>query len=261
MEPVVFDNATVIRHSLYGKCGATLNEVSERDYPGKDYFDPAIGCLDMDTYETAICHGRPDCTVDAVIGIADCVNKCMSNQRLLLVELRLGYINADNLSKTKLESKVLHSKALLGAEMPVNRQSIFVFSDSVAPKAQHIVEAYKHEGGEIKHAVVFSLSDFSYNILSYDSLPYEPINPPDVLVSTMQSLIDSSCDKELFKQVRHWLGEIERYRYRNVFECQNIRDIVGCVWKYYKEHKTDFVDDDEELSFLLLDEDVYLALY
>lgn len=62
MELLVYNNDTVAAHSLYKKCGSTLNEVSNRDYPGKDYFNKEILCLDMDTYEKNVLHSeRPDC--------------------------------------------------------------------------------------------------------------------------------------------------------------------------------------------------------
>ena len=49
MEPIVYNNDFLKRHSLYRHCASTLNAVSERDYPNKNYFDAHIECLDMDT--------------------------------------------------------------------------------------------------------------------------------------------------------------------------------------------------------------------
>ena len=51
---LVYDNPIVEGHSLYRLCGSTLNTVSNRDYRNRDYFDPEIKCLDMDTYEKNI---------------------------------------------------------------------------------------------------------------------------------------------------------------------------------------------------------------
>lgn len=60
-------NETVREHSLYRLCPALLNGVSNRDYPGSDYFDTRIECLDMDSYEKKVMHkAQADNTVDAV---------------------------------------------------------------------------------------------------------------------------------------------------------------------------------------------------
>lgn len=260
MVPVVFDNKALSHHSLYGKCSDTLTAVSERDYPGRDYFDPAIECLDMDSYETKVSHGQSGSTMDAVIGISDCDNKRMLNSRLLLVELRLDYKSANNFSKTKLESKISHTKDLLGVEMMIDKQSVFVFSESVAPRARHWIEAYKHEGGDIKYSIVYTPADFSKTIVSFDSLPYKPINNPEQLIQHMLSLVDMSRDIVFFQQVRHWMAEMENYRYRNAFESRNIGEILEHVWNYYKEHRPSFENEDVEMDYLVLDEDIVLLL-
>lgn len=51
MEERTYNNAIVEKHSFHAISGSTLNEVSNRDYPNSDYFNPDIECLDMDTYE------------------------------------------------------------------------------------------------------------------------------------------------------------------------------------------------------------------
>ena len=48
---LVYDNEIVGKHDLYSCCKSTLNDVSQKDYPNKNYFDSRIECLDMDYYE------------------------------------------------------------------------------------------------------------------------------------------------------------------------------------------------------------------
>ena len=256
MGETVYDNNTLKKHSLYSQCKNSLNDISIRDYGAGHYFDARIECLDMDTYETAICNGQPDSTVDAAIGIADCNNKQTNNFRLLLVELRLDYKSARNLSKSKLESKVSHTKALLGAEVPINKESIYVFSDNVAEQARHWIYSRKKEGGEIKHFVVYSLSAFNANIRSYDSLPYTPIYHPETIVLELSKLLDVKKYRSFISQFRYWVVQQEHYRYRNAFECQNIENILVEVWKYASTIPKDFSDDDEELEYMIFEEDV-----
>jgi hypothetical protein len=210
----------------------------------------------MDTYETAICHGQPDCTVDAVIGIADCNNKQTNNFRLLLVELRLDYKSARTLSKSTLVSKVNHTKALLGAEVSISKESVFVFSDDVAEQARHWVNSRKKEGGEIKHFEVNSLSAFNANIRSYDSLPYTPINHPQTIVQVLSKLLNNKKYRSFISQFRYWLAQQEHYRYRNAFECRNIENVLVEVWEYASVIQKDFSDEDEEMEYMIFEEDI-----
>ena len=256
MGETVYDNTTLQRHSLYSQCKTSLNNVSIRDYGMDSYFDSQIECLDMDTYETSICHGQPNCTVDAVIGVAECNNKHKSNFRLLLLELRLDYKSVRGLSKSKLESKVSHTRVLLGAEVAIDKGSVFIFSDDVAEQARHWLESRKKEGGEIRYFVVNSLSEFNANIRSYDSLPYKPINRSEIIVPEILRLIDDKKYHEFADQFRFWVREREYYRYRNAFESQNIEDILVEVWRYASAINKDFSDEEEELDYMILEEDM-----
>lgn len=67
---MIYDNGIITEHKLYPVCGKKLQDVSEKDYHGKKYFDKHIECLDMDEYEKKACRaGDRKETVDAVIGI------------------------------------------------------------------------------------------------------------------------------------------------------------------------------------------------
>lgn len=57
MEALVYDNRIITGHKLYPVCGMKLQDVSEKDYHGKKYFDEPIECLDMDKYEDTECAG------------------------------------------------------------------------------------------------------------------------------------------------------------------------------------------------------------
>ncbi len=256
MGETIYDNDTIQKHSLYCQCKNRLNDIAIRDYGNGSYFDSQIECLDMDTYETSICHGQPDCTVDAVIGIAECNNKRKHNFRLKLVELRLEYKSARGLSKSNIESKVTHTRTLLGAEMPIDQQSVFVFSDNVAEQARHWVESRKKEGGEIRYFVVNSLSAFNANIRSYDSLPYSPINPSEIIAPELAKLLDDKQYHNFVNQFRYWMKQREYHRYRNSFECHNIENILIEVWKYASAKPKNFSNDDEELEYMIFEEDV-----
>lgn len=83
MEALVYDNRIITGHKLYPVCGKKLQDVSEKDYHGKKYFDDSIECLDMDKYEETECAGDKKETVDAVIGIKKYLDK--TDSRVLIL--------------------------------------------------------------------------------------------------------------------------------------------------------------------------------
>lgn len=134
MEQLVYNNEVVAAHSFYPLCHSFLNTVSNKDYPGHDYFNPEIECLDMDFYEKNVLHkAQADHTVDAVIGVQTYENNQGTNARLLLVELRMGYESAKRLSKEEIEGKSTHTKALLSGEKAIHRISFFVLQRKSPP--------------------------------------------------------------------------------------------------------------------------------
>ena len=256
METVVYKNSVVERHSFYSQCHALLDDISRRDYPGKNYFCREIDALDMDTYETLVCHGQKDCTADAVIGISTCVNKKLTAPRLLLVELRMDYESADNLSKSNMEGKVLHTKQLLGAEQPIDKESVFVFTEKVAPQARHWVESLKQEGGEITRFVVYSVQEFADNIRSYATMPYTPINAPAAIVKELGQYIEVAQWQTLFAKFHFWMEYATRIRYANSFEYENIKDTVVAAWRDFRESHSPMPNDDDEIDALIIEEDM-----
>lgn len=90
----------------------------------------------MDTYETMICGGQKQATMDAVIGIADYENNRKTTGKLLMVELRLGYKSTDGLETASLNRKVSHTLELLNpAVCLVSDKAIFVFNELLYQQA------------------------------------------------------------------------------------------------------------------------------
>ena len=253
MDAIVYNNDIVQQHPIYNCCKSTLNDVSNRDYPNTNYFNPDIECLDMDIYEVKTHKGQQDKTVDAVIGVGAYTNNHFSNGRLLLVELRIDYKNADNLSQHELEGKVVHTRQLLGTQITYDKSSFFVFSENVAPQALHWMASHKHNGGLIKDFKVYSIKEFNQNICSIKSMPYTPIYNPDVIA---QDLDKSKC-QDLFKQVKYWKQVAMNICYSNTREFDNIKDVLVDKWKEFIDHcTTSVLTEDEELEKLIITEDL-----
>lgn len=250
MEPVVFDNETLRRHPIYASCRNTLNAVSNRDYPDSDFFRPDIECLDLDWYEKEHCDGQADCTVDAVLGICDCRNKRRSAYRLLLVELRLNYKSERNLSKTDMERKVLHTKEILGNELPVERESVFIFDDRIAGRARNWFYRQAQGGGELRFCVPYAVSDFPSIVMSYEDMPYVPVNDIEKALKEMKEKDWAG----FLKGMGYWIKKAGEYSYSNPFEERCIQDMLKEAYLWVKETKGSW-NDDELLDMDILKED------
>ena len=165
----VYNNEIIKRHSLYELCHSALNDVSNRDYPGTDYFDRKILCLDMDTYEKDILRKtHPQPTMDAVIGVSSFGNSQVNGSGLLFIELRIGFKNISNLSRTEIERKLAHTKDLLGGEIAIVKDSVFVFNNRLSPVARRWFDRQGRAGNSLSHCIACSVSDFSNIIKSVD---------------------------------------------------------------------------------------------
>lgn len=252
MENWIYNNSVVEKHSLYPLCNSTLNEVSNRDYPNTNYFNPNIKCLDMDTYEKNILRkSYANHTADAVIGISTYENNQELNPRLLLIELRIGYESTSNLSKTEIEGKVTHTKFLLSGEKTIEKESIFIFSKKVASQAKRWFDRQSRTGGELKDCKVCSVSDFATIIKSISDFPYEPIHKAEDIKNSIQQYEKKAEWKRLFAQVKYWCTKAEEYRYKNHSESQHITDVIKEIWKDFNQKKYIFTEEELwEIEFL-----------
>jgi len=154
MVQLVCQNDIIVSHPFACHCQATLNDVAAKDYQRTGWFDPRIICLSLDDYEAKVLKGSNDCTMDAAIGIGNYANNRVTISRLMLVELRMGYDNVDNLSASSLENKISHSENLLSGHR-IDKNNYFIFKDGVAAQAKSWAERKKKEGGEY---VMYGLS-------------------------------------------------------------------------------------------------------
>lgn len=262
MESLIFDNEYLRQHRLYALCKSTLNEVSERDYPNKNYFSPKIECLDVDDYEMRISRGDESRTVDAIIGISNCsAQKGTSNQRLLLVELRMLYKSAHGLSRSAMEAKVRHTKSLIGNSLRVEPKCILVFTERVAPQAKYWITSLLREGGEIRNFVIWSVNEFNSNIRDVNDMPYTPLYESKKIATELNKLYLGNQLDGLFARITYWLGVAEQNRYSNHFEYENIRNVILEEWRRIRSIKPKFDDEDIELSAQILEEEMERILY
>lgn len=125
-------------------------------------FPDAMRCIDLDAYEKGLKKGIHNPTVDAVIGVFS-----GKISELVLVELRLNYKNADNLSPTKLEEKVSCSKNILSGCGKLHAMVYFVFNDRVQSQARNWFARAKW-GGK-KHFKPITIPELNQLISRADS--------------------------------------------------------------------------------------------
>lgn len=256
MELTVFDNNFLQRHFLIDVCKAQLQDISERDYPSEGFsFDSRIECLDMDSYERVRSPHNIYKTVDAVIGICACsTNKRKSNPRLLLIELRMGYENVERLSVSRLLGKVAHTRDLLGSELSIERKSCFIFNRKIFNQARRWFSDRGNEVGEFKHFVVYSVDEFNSNILSYDDLPYTPINSPNLIRENIFEWIKKEDVKSLLKSLNYWLKRTQEYKYSNRAEYESMKEVLSEICNEISSITLTMTEDEEIEKDILLDD-------
>lgn len=203
-------------HPLWQHCASTLQEISDRDYPSQKYFKslPAIDALDLDTYEKSLHKGKSGnqaCTGDAVMGIA--LRKAgdhLVEQSLLLVELRMGYTNGDNLELENIRKKVEHSRDLLNenGSSPIYKDYFFIFTDTEASQANSKIRRKANEIGRMTNYKVLSVSNFKACLVDPAELSYHPQHPAIDIINWFLPAYSqpNNIDITVFeKAFNHWL--------------------------------------------------------
>lgn len=255
MEEWIYNNKIVQEHSLFRFCGSTLNDVSDKDYQGKYKFNPEIECLDIDEYEKKVQRKQQSFhTGDAVIGISTYENNRGINTRLLVVELRMGYVSISNLSKKAMEAKVTYTKSLLGGEKSISRESIFIFNNGFIAQVKSWFDRNSRTGGELRNCIPVSVSEFSVKVKSESDFPYIPIHKKeDIKMNMIQSEVKADWTN-VFRNVRYWCTIAEEYRYKNPSEFGHITTVLKEYWNDFKSNNH-VLNDEDELTLLIIEED------
>lgn len=205
-----------------------------KDFLVKDYgsntfnFDQRILdtiCLDMDQIEIDL-NNNQNRTMDLAIGIAkyNNTNQSIHDKRLLLVELKLGCLSIDAISKTELMGKDQHTRNLL-SEYPVDSFSVFIFTNKVAPQAKSEKARWEKEpnASAIKNWLMMSSTDYNAYIGFREDFPYQPITN---LTAISQMIHQLSQEKNYdgcidYIEEKKYEAEIYKLKY-NINECKAI---------------------------------------
>lgn len=130
-EQMTWTNELIERLPRFSPYLVNFNALVKHEGGPANAFPGAMRCIDLDAYEKGLKKGIHNPTVDAVIGVFS-----GKISELVLVELRLNYKNADNLSPTKLEEKVSCSKNILSGCGKLHAMVYFVFNHRVQSQAR-----------------------------------------------------------------------------------------------------------------------------
>lgn len=246
----VLNNKIIEGHPIYQKYGTTLYDLSKKDYPNKNYFalHRNIKCISLDDYEASI-SGDNDKTMDAAIGTNFFSNGRNSSPQLLLVELRMGYKSTNNLSMSKMLSKLYHSKSLLGYTTTISNESYFIFDECIIHQAKSFFERKKKEVSGTIDMYAVSTTELTMTVVRV----VRPVPSPIDMTSEIQGCNDLANKKKwraILDKLEYWL---KKYSDRlNAYDHYNAAPIKAGILKIYdimEQHRSEFIDTDEELDF------------
>ena len=255
MATVIFDNEIVESHRLYPSCGSSLSQISERDYPQKEYFSKRIVVLDLDSYESEHAKGNKQKTVDAVIGVADFTKK-RTNRRLQLMELRLGYESEENLSVNDLKEKVSCSLAIVGLDIPVEKVVLFVFREEVVHEAKRWIEENGRVCSGRKKWMAVSPMEFSKSVVFEEELPYIPENDYSEVRRVIRDKLTREDWNGYLDLLDYWGKRYFYYLQRyNLNEAGMIKNMIKECFDWGLDFKNK-MNEEERFVFELLEGDL-----
>lgn len=244
----VFEDSIVTGHCFAGRFLSDLDSLCQRDY-GNVFFGKSVSCLDMDAVEQSN-HGIQDCTMDAATGIADYRNGNVSNDRFLLVELRLDYKSTANFDYSNMSRKVSHTKDLLSGSI-MDSTFYFVFNDNLWQRAQSDFDRRSRSNKEYRTWKAVSPQSFFDDIKFKQDLPFVPETNIDKLKKDISTHLNQDIYKA-FDIALFWLDKVNVYRVKNNHDEANaileaVKDVIEGI--------TDNGNNDlREIQTMLLDE-------
>lgn len=252
----VYYNEIVEEHPIAKKGYlSTLAQLSKKDYKKKDYDLPnTVMALDMDAYEKSL-NCQADKTIDAAIGIANYSNgKKLSNQRLLLVELRMGYGGSGKNSKASdMKEKEIHTRELLSGSN-LDKRCFFIFNKEVAPLRLSRYNREKETISCIDNWHILSPEQFNNEFFEVPP-SYKISTPVDTVLNNINNKIKKFEYHEVLLMIKYWQEQERSYFHQhNLLECRAIQEMISIAIDLIRP----FMDNDQpeldQFEFLLREE-------
>lgn len=237
MKKKVYDNQVLKQHPLYSysECRSTLNEISEKDYPGCNYFPENIDAIDVDNYEHKVL--RPieeEPTVDAAIGIADYNGDKISSERIQIIELKIDVNNTGSIVYANYNKKVNHSTRILTGAITIDDVVYFVFNNGFVAQARRRFSSFKEQYNDAKKWKAVSLLEFNEEIKFKEDITIdrEPVFDMKSVIKECQKAIDKDNEGYLIDTFDDWKTKYYRYSSKNdIVEAKNIESGLITIWQ------------------------------
>lgn len=144
---MIYSNTQTINHPLsisYQKALVELDVLLCKEGAKKVYFGKEVVVLDLDKVEIIYkskCGNRCE-TMDFCMGL--------TSNKMLLVEIKLRVVQPKNLKKKDLEDKIRYSKDLLGENVPIAKDKVFIFSDKIIDVARRNLSSLFNNNPNLK---------------------------------------------------------------------------------------------------------------
>lgn len=238
MAQLIYNHSIIKEHPFYEVCPSTLKDVSNDDYAGANHFTKDVPCIALDKYEE-LQSGQNDCTMDAVVGVAEYNNNRINRSSLALVELRLDYKNPCNLDFANMARKVQHSRDLLAGAI-LHNKDYFVFTERVAAQAIHVFRRFLPLHPVLKNAKPISVLGYEREIKDIEDYPYMPIFSKEEI---LESLNPDDSEK-LFFQLDYWLSKVDDYSVKyELNEAEHILEVLNESFVTLPSYDDDFVEE------------------
>lgn len=241
----VFYNEVVKKHQLPDEFKRDLNDVSEDDYKGKNYFPGGVLCIDLDKYEKSLGKATLEATVDAIVGIADLKGSIVRNKRLLLVEFKMKQDSFRNIEVENIIQKENHSRDILGG-VAIDDFLYLLYKKDIVNHARHFISRKSYK----KKWTITTPVDFYKMFSVNDCVIYDKYSG---LKNCLDALV-KECDWNGYEQfITQTVADIEKQW--NNQQRSEVRDVCKILLKSINEVSKMSDDNDFKvrLSSFILD--------
>ena len=257
---LVCDNSVLKEHTMYDKYHSPLHKISLKDYPKDTYFQsrPDIEGVDLDQYEIDHAIDDRDMTMDVMVGVADYSKNRLVNNRLLL-ELRMDYDSTKRLRHKKLLGKINHTRAVIGSEVRVDEENVFVFDQDLAEVAVKWMSNLAKEYPDAKTWVAMSPQKLENLLHSQASMPYQPETDMSVADIEISEKIREKDFENLINVISYWNNKAEEFKLQyKLKEEEHIKQHLHDVWQQTKDKGYTYTPEQQAYVEVIEEEYPYL---
>ena len=246
-ETWVYDNDVVRNHTFPNFCKSTLRDVSEVDYPRKNYFNPSIECLSLDSYVHSLGLPRIPKTMDAAIGIRNYSCNRTVSPRMLLVELRMDYESDGNLRASELKEKNRASRGYVScADAIIDSRPVFVFTKECIEEDRSWHKRQTKTDGTISEWIFVSVPEFDDMIKDVKAMPVTYKNNIEEIKNELRNCFYNDGLEALIERISYWDDKVGMYELKyDLSESEYLKNGLIEVWHEIVEKNLESFSDDD----------------